>query len=113
VGGAVAADHRDGVLNAGSLGLVEFDDIALDPVDQLSDPGDLLLGGGGVGARPLVDAVEGGGQPFPGAQQILEVGLQVGQMATVVRKWSHPTQRNRTGQAPPPACTLDGSLQVP
>jgi hypothetical protein len=30
-----------------------------------------------------------------------------------VRKWSQPAQRNRTGQAPPPAFTLDGSPQVP
>ena len=30
-----------------------------------------------------------------------------------MRKWSQPAQRNRTGQAPPPAFTLDGSPQVP
>lgn len=30
-----------------------------------------------------------------------------------MRKWSQPTQRNRYGQAPPPAVTLDGSAQVP
>jgi hypothetical protein len=80
MGVAVAAHHRDGVLDPGSFGLIELGDIALDPIDQLSDPGDLLLGRGGVGARPLIDPVEGGGQPFPGAQQIIEVGLQVGQM---------------------------------
>ena len=31
----------------------------------------------------------------------------------MVWKWSQPAQRNRTGQAPPPAWTLEGSLQVP
>ena len=41
------------------------------------------LGGGGVGARPLVDAVDGGGEPFPGAQQVIEVGGQVGQVGDV------------------------------
>jgi hypothetical protein len=80
MGSAVPAHHRDGVLDPSSLGLVELGDIAVDPIDQLSDPGDLLLGGCGVGARPLVDPLEGGGQVFPGAQQILEIGLQVGQM---------------------------------
>jgi hypothetical protein len=80
MGVAVAAHHRDGVLDPGSLGLVELGDIALDPIDQLSDPGDLLLGRSGVGARPLIEAVEGGGQVFPGVQQIIEIGLQVGQM---------------------------------
>ena len=54
-----------------------------------------------------------GGQAFAGAQQVVEVAGEVGQAGTSVRKWSQPAQRNRTGQAPPPACTLDGSPQVP
>ena len=41
------------------------------------------LGGGGVGAGPLVDPVDGGGQPFPGAQQVIEVAGQVGQVRDV------------------------------
>ena len=52
---------------------------ALMRCDQSPDAGDLLVGGGGVGAGPVVDPVDGGGQPFPGAQQIVEVCLQVGQ----------------------------------
>ena len=83
MGGAVTAHHRDGLVDLGSLGVVELGDIALDAVDQPPDPGDLLLGGGGVGAGPLVDPVDGGGQPFPGAQQIIEVCLQVGQVRDV------------------------------
>src|SRR6266545_7534143 len=31
-----------------------------------------------------------------------------GRNATLVRKWSHPAQRNRNGHAPPPAWTLEG-----
>lgn len=77
--GAVLAHHRDSVVDAGSFGLVEPGDAAADAADQLPDPGDLFLGGGGVGAGPLVDPVKRGGQPFAGAQQVVEVGLQVGQ----------------------------------
>ena len=32
-----------------------------------ADPGDLVLGGGGIGAGPFIDPVDGGGAPFPGA----------------------------------------------
>jgi hypothetical protein len=79
VGGAVTADHGDGFVDLGSLGVVEAGDVAFDHGDEVPDLGDFLLGGGGVGACPLVDAVDGGGQPFPGPQQVLEIGLQVGQ----------------------------------
>src|SRR5439155_4099127 len=58
-------------------------DVAVDPADEPPDPGDLLLGGGGVGAGPLIDAVDGGGEPFPGAQQVIEVGGQVGEVGDV------------------------------
>ena len=79
MGGAVTAHDRDGLVDLGALGVVELGDVAFDPVDQPPDPGDLLLGGGGVGTGPFVDPVDGGGQPFAGAQQVIEVGLQVGQ----------------------------------
>ena len=62
---------------------VSCGDVAFDPADEPPDPGDLLLGGGGVGAGPLVDAVDGGGEPFPGAQQVIEVGGQVGEVGDV------------------------------
>ena len=62
---------------------VESGDVTVDAVDQPSDPGDLLGGGGGVGAGPLVDPVDGGGEPFAGAQQVVEVGGQVGQVGDV------------------------------
>ena len=38
---------------------------------------------GGVDTGPVVDSVDGGGQPFAGAQQIIEVRLQVGQEGNV------------------------------
>jgi len=70
----VLADHGDRVLDLGTFGVGELGDIAFDLADEPPDPGDLLLGGGGVGACPVIDAVDGGGQPFPGAQQVVEVG---------------------------------------
>ena len=39
--------------------------------------------GGGVGACPLVDAVDGGGEAFPGAEQVVEVSGQVGEVGDV------------------------------
>ena len=83
VGGAVTANDGDRLVDAGSLAFVEIGDVAFDPADQPPDPGDFLLGRGGVDAGPVVDSVDGGGQPFAGAQQIIEVCLQVGQVGNV------------------------------
>ena len=79
----MTAHDGDRVVDVGSLGFVELGDVAFDPADQPPDSGDFLLGGGGVGAGPVVDSVDGGGQPFPGAQQIVEVCLQLGQEGDV------------------------------
>jgi hypothetical protein len=113
VDGPVAAHDGDRLVDPGVLGRVQVGDVALDPVDQVPDPADLLLGGRGVDTGPLIDSVDGGGQAFTGAQQVVEVADQVGQVDTSVRKWSQPTQRNRTGHAPPPAATLAGWVHVP
>ena len=78
MGRAVTTHDGHGVVDAGLLGVVEVGDVALDAVDQPADAGDLLFGGGGVGAGPVVDPVDGGGQSFPGAQQIVEVCLHIG-----------------------------------
>src|ERR1019366_8696231 len=58
-------------------------DVCLDPADEPPDAGDLLRGGGGVGARPFIDAVDGGGQALAGAQEVVEVGGQAGQVGDV------------------------------
>ena len=107
------ADDGDCLVDPGALGSGQLGDIALDRADEPPDPGDLFLGGGGVGTRPVVDAVDGGGQPFPGAQQVVPAGGQVREVGDVGAEVSQPAQRNRTGQAPPPAATLDGSEQRP
>lgn len=67
---------------ARSLVRGEFLDVIFDLVDELPDLGDLVFGGGGGGARPVLGA-GGGGEPFTGAQQVVEVGGQVGQVGDV------------------------------
>jgi len=74
----VHADDGDRLVDAGAGVGGQSRDVALDPADEAPDPGDLLLGGGGVGACPLVDAADGGGEAFPGAEQVVEVSGQVG-----------------------------------
>jgi hypothetical protein len=83
VDGTVFADHGDGVADAGAVGGGQLGDVAFDPVDEPPDSGDLLLAGGGVGEDPFIDAVDAGGEAFAGAQQVIEVGGQVGQVGDV------------------------------
>jgi hypothetical protein len=61
VRGAVPAHDGDGVIDLGSRGLGRPGDVAVDSIDQPTDPGDLFAGGAGVGAGPLVDPVDGRG----------------------------------------------------
>ena len=65
----VLADDGDRLLDLGAFGGGQGGDVAFDPVDEPPDPGDFLVGGGGVGAGPLVDTVDGGGEPFPGVRR--------------------------------------------
>src|SRR6266542_4132476 len=46
---AVLADHGDGFVDMGALGGGQAGEVAVDPVDEPADAGDLLLGWGGVG----------------------------------------------------------------
>jgi len=48
VGGAVTAHHGDGVIDLDPLSIAEFGEVCFNAVDEPPDPGDLLLGGGGV-----------------------------------------------------------------
>ena len=77
------ADDGDCLIDLGAFSVGELGDVAFDPADEPPDPDDLLLGGGGVGAGPFVDAADGGGEPFPGAQQIIEVGGEVGEAGDI------------------------------
>jgi hypothetical protein len=55
----VLADRGDRVVDGSPLGAAEPGEVALDPADEPADAGDLFLGGGGVGAGPVIDAVDG------------------------------------------------------
>src|SRR5271166_2212458 len=101
MGCSVTAHNRDCLVDLGSFGVVEVGDVGFDAVDQPADSGDFLVGGGGVGAGPVVDPVDGGGQPFPGAQQIVEVCLQVGQERDVGAEVvaAHAPEPDRAGPA--------------
>ena len=113
MGGAVTADHGDGIVDLRSLAVVELSDVAFDPGDQPPDPGDLLLGGGGVGACPLIDAVDGGGQPFTGAQQVLQVCLQVGQESDVGPEVVAPGAAEPDRAGATTGLDVGGFVQVP
>ncbi len=113
VGGAVAAEDGDSGVDLASFDGVEAGDVTVDAVDQPSDSGDLLGGGGGVGAGPLVDPVDSGGEPFAGAQQVVEVGGQLGQVGDVGAEVvaARAAEPDRAGAAA--GFTLDGSVQRP
>ena len=79
-GAAMAADDRDGVVHDGPFGVGELGDIAFDLADQPPDAGDFFRGRGRVRASPLIDSLDGGGQAFAGARQVVEIAGEVGQV---------------------------------
>ena len=81
-GAAMAAHDGDRLLKLLSLFGFEFVEAVADLVDQAADPADLFLRRHGVGACPLIE-VGGGEQAFAGAQQVVEVGVEVGQVGDV------------------------------
>ena len=60
---------------------VQAGDVAFDAADELAYLADLLFRRGRRGPGPAVAA--GGGEPFAGAEQVVEVGGQVGQVGDV------------------------------
>ena len=79
---AVASDGGDGGVDVGSLLVGEVLETGLDPGDETADADDLFFGGHGFSSRPLVD-IGGGKDSFAVAEQVVEVGLQIGEVGDV------------------------------
>ena len=73
----MAAHDGDGVLDLLALFTAEFIEASADSGDQAADASDFFVGGHGFGACPVVE-FGGGEQAFAGAQQVVEVNMQVG-----------------------------------
>ncbi|MER0484608.1 hypothetical protein ABR737_40855 [Streptomyces sp. Edi2] len=80
--GAAAAHEADGLLDLGAVFGGEVVEVGLDPVDEAADALDLLFGRHGLGSRPVV-GLERGHQAFAAAEQVGEVGLEVGEVGDV------------------------------
>src|SRR6266542_3555391 len=76
------ADHGDGLLDLVTVGVADGGQVVLDTADQRPQLVDLLLGRGQVLAGPVLQ-VGGGAQAFPVGEQLLQVGLQFGQVGRV------------------------------
>ena len=90
----------------------EVVEIGGDSGDEPADPGDLLGRGRGLGSCPVVD-IGAGQELFPVAEQVVEVGVQVGEVGDVGAEVVAAGAAEPVGQACPPAFTLDGSVQIP
>lgn len=81
-GSAVPADRGDGPFGLVALVAGELVQAAGDAGDQPADPADLLLRWHGFCFRPFLD-IGGGEYPFPVAQQVIEIGVQVREVGHV------------------------------
>jgi len=75
-------DGLDSPVDAGTVRWVEVVEAGGDPADEGADAPDLFLRGHRFGARPVVD-VSGGKETLSVAEQVIEVGVQVGQVGHV------------------------------
>ena len=82
--------------------------VRVDSCEQLTDADGLFVRWHRLGARPVVWAggVERAAESFAVAQQVRQAGLQVGQVGNIGGEVRAATQRNRTGQSPPPGYGL-------
>ncbi len=77
------AQDGDRFVDRGVLGVAELGDVAFDPVDEPPDASDFFLRRRGVGACPVIDPVDDGGEALAAAQQIVEVSGEVRQVGDV------------------------------
>src|SRR5260370_5776513 len=96
------ADHGDCVGDQGLVLLGKVLDVGLDAADQLPQLGDLFLARGELGFGPVLK-VGGGLDPFPVGEQLLQVGLQLGQVGRVAAEMP-AAQAGQLLVACPPPC---------
>ena len=78
----MAAHEGDGLLKVLSCFGFECVEAVADLIDEAADAADLFLGGHGFGAGPMIE-FGGGEQSFAGPQEVVEVGVEVGQVGDV------------------------------
>ena len=79
----MTADDAHRLVDLGPPAGVHAVDVALDLADEVPDPADFPCCGHRVGTGPLIDPVDAGGQPFAGAQQVIEIPGQVRKVGDV------------------------------
>ena len=94
----MAADDRDGVVYDGPFGVGELGDIAFDLADQ---PPDAVISSrpGSRPREPTIHSLDGGGQAFAGAQQVVEIAGEVGQGGDVGAEMVTATPDRDPGRA--------------
>ncbi|MFB8182015.1 hypothetical protein ACFC8N_39555 [Streptomyces sp. NPDC055966] len=80
--GAAAPYDADGLLDLGAVLGCEVVEVGLDACDEASNSSDLFLGRHGLGSCPVV-GLDGGHQAFAVAEQVGEMGFEVGQLGHV------------------------------
>ncbi|MER6046350.1 hypothetical protein ABT168_02485 [Streptomyces sp. NPDC001793] len=80
--GTALADDGDGLVDLVAVFGAEAVEVFLDAADEPPHPGGLLVRGHGLGLGPGV-GLGHGGQPFPVAEQVVEVCLEFGQAGDV------------------------------
>ena len=100
-----------GLVDLAALLLAELLQLKLDPANQRPHPADLLVGGHRLGAGPRLQ-LDRSADPFAVAQQHVQVAVQLAQVGRVRAEVAAAHAAKPNGHAWPPACTLDGSVQI-
>ena len=108
----MSPDDLDGLVDAGAFGCLEVVETGADAGDEGADAADLFLGGHGLAQHPVVD-VGGSEETLPVSQQVVEVGVQVGQVRDVSAEMVTADAAEPVGAGTASGLALDGSVQTP
>src|SRR6266704_2038656 len=106
------ADHGDRIVDQGLVVLSELTEVSFYAADQLPQLGDLFLARGELGFGPVLQ-FGGGLDPLAVGEQLLQVGLELGQVGRVAAEVPAAQAGELVGAGLPAALTLDGSVQTP